>query len=301
MIQYVLDGLVNGSIIALGAVGLSITYNVLRFANFAQGEILAIGAYISMAFIVLMGVGIGSIGPVSFGWPLIASIILSVLVTSVVVLSIDWLLFRILRQRSASRITFIIAAFGLSLIVRNVITLIAGADQMFLSFYIPKAIPILDTFKVVPDDILILIITAICVVSLHTFLSITTVGKKMRAVAENPVLAMVNGINVKSVIRWSWIIGASLSAIAGTLHAHVTQLDPEMGFELILPMFAALIVGGVTNVYGAVLGGFLIGLTEAFAVAIDLSAYRGGIAFLIMIVVLILRPQGILGEKERDD
>ena len=301
MIQYVVDGLVNGSIIALGAVGLSITYNVLRFANFAQGEILAIGAYISMAFIVLMGVGIGSIGPVSFGWPLIASIILSVLVTSVVVLSVDWLLFRILRQRSASRITFIIAAFGLSLIVRNVITLIAGADQMFLSFYIPKAIPILDTFKVVPDDILILIITAICVVSLHTFLSITTVGKKMRAVAENPVLAMVNGINVKSVIRWSWIIGASLSAIAGTLHAHVTQLDPEMGFELILPMFAALIVGGVTNVYGAVLGGFLIGLTEAFAVAIDLSAYRGGIAFLIMIVVLILRPQGILGEKERDD
>ena len=301
MIQYVLDGLVNGSIIALGAVGLSITYNVLRFANFAQGEILAIGAYISMAFIVLMGVGIGSIGPVSFGWPLIASIILSVLVTSVVVLSVDWLLFRILRQRSASRITFIIAAFGLSLIVRNVITLIAGADQMFLSFYIPKAIPILDTFKVVPDDILILIITAICVVSLHTFLSITTVGKKMRAVAENPVLAMVNGINVKSVIRWSWIIGASLSAIAGTLHAHVTQLDPEMGFELILPMFAALIVGGVTNVYGAVLGGFLIGLTEAFAVAIDLSAYRGGIAFLIMIVVLIVRPQGILGEKERDD
>ena len=301
MIQYVLDGLVNGSIIALGAVGLSITYNVLRFANFAQGEILAIGAYISMAFIVLMGVGIGSIGPVSFGWPLIASIILSVLVTSVVVLSIDWLLFRILRQRSASRITFIIAAFGLSLIVRNVITLIAGADQMFLSFYIPKAIPILDAFKVVPDDILILIITAICVVSLHTFLSITTVGKKMRAVAENPVLAMVNGINVKSVIRWSWIIGASLSAIAGTLHAHLTQLDPEMGFELILPMFAALIVGGVTNVYGAVLGGFLIGLTEAFAVAIDLSAYRGGIAFLIMIVVLIVRPQGILGEKERDD
>ena len=297
MIQYVVDGLVNGSI----AVGLSITYNVLRFANFAHGEILAIGAYISMAFIVLMGVGIGSIGPVSFGWPLIASIILSVLVTSVVVLVIDWLLFRILRQRSASRITFIIAAFGLSLIVRNVITLIAGADQMFLSFYIPKAIPILDTFKVVPDDILILIITAICVVSLHTFLSITTVGKKMRAVAENPVLAMVNGINVKSVIRWSWIIGASLSAIAGTLHAHVTQLDPEMGFELILPMFAALIVGGVTNVYGAVLGGFLIGLTEAFAVAIDLSAYRGGIAFLIMIVVLILRPQGILGEKERDD
>ena len=301
MIQYVVDGLVNGSIIALGAVGLSITYNVLRFANFAQGEILAIGAYMSMALIVLMGVGIGSIGPVSFGWPLLVSIGFSIVLTSVTVLAVDWMLFRVLRRRSASRITFIIAAFGLSLIFRNIITLVAGADQMFLSFYIPKAIPVIGNFKVVPDDVVVLIITAICVVVLHSFLTSTTVGKKMRAVAENPVLAMVNGINVKSVIRWSWVIGASLSAIAGTLHAHVTQLDPEMGFELILPMFAALIVGGVTNVYGAVLGGFLIGLTEAFAVSMDLSAYRGAIAFLIMIVVLILRPQGILGEKERDD
>ena len=294
MIQYVVDGLVNGSIIALGAVGLSITYNVLRFANFAQGEILAIGAYMSMALIVLMGVGIGSIGPVSFGWPLLVSIAFSIVLTSVTVLAVDWMLFRVLRRRSASRITFIIAAFGLSLIIRNVITLVAGADQMFLSFYIPKAIPVFGDFKVVPDDVVVLIITAICVVALHSFLTSTTV-------AENPVLAMVNGINVKSVIRWSWVIGASLSAIAGTLHAHVTQLDPEMGFELILPMFAALIVGGVTNVYGAVLGGFLIGLTEAFAVSMDLSAYRGAIAFSIMIVVLILRPQGIMGEKERDD
>ena len=301
MIQYFIDGLVSGSIIALGAVGLSIAYNVLRFANFAQGEILAIGAYISMAFIVLMGAGIGSIGPISFGWPLLGSIVFSIAVTSVIVLVVDSVLFRVLRERAASRITFIIAAFGLSLIIRNVITLVAGADQMFLSFYIPRAIPMFGDIKVVPDDIVILVITAICVVSLHSFLSITTMGKKMRAVAENPILAMVNGINVKSVIRWSWVIGASLSAIAGTLHAHVTQLDPEMGFELILPLFAALIVGGVTNVYGAVLGGFLIGLTEAFAVAADLSAYRGAISFLIMIVVLIVRPQGIIGEKERDD
>ena len=301
MIQFLIDGLVNGSIIALGAVGLSITYNVLRFANFAQGEVLAVGAYVSLALVSLMGIGIGRLGPISLGWPLLGSMVFSMLVTCLLVLGVDWILFRILRQKQASRITFIIAAFGVSMMVRNVITLIAGGDQLFYSFYIPKAIKIMEGVKILPDDLLILFITLISVISLHVFLNRSTMGKKMRAVAENPALAMVSGINVERVFKWSWILGASLAAVAGTLHAHITQLDPEMGFELILPMFAALIVGGVTNVYGAVLGGLLIGLSESFAVAGGGAAYRGAISFMILILVLVFRPQGILGEKERDD
>ena len=301
MIQFLIDGLVNGSIIALGAVGLSITYNVLRFANFAQGEVLAVGAYVSLALVSLMGIGIGRLGPISLGWPLLGSMVFSMLVTCLLVLGVDWVLFRILRQKQASRITFIIAAFGVSMMVRNVITLIAGGDQLFYSFYIPKAIKIMEGVKILPDDLLILFITLISVISLHVFLNRSTMGKKMRAVAENPALAMVSGINVERVFKWSWILGASLAAVAGTLHAHITQLDPEMGFELILPMFAALIVGGVTNVYGAVLGGLLIGLSESFAVAGVGAAYRGAISFMILILVLVFRPQGILGEKERDD
>ncbi|HIL17322.1 MAG: branched-chain amino acid ABC transporter permease [SAR324 cluster bacterium] len=301
MIQFLIDGLVNGSIIALGAVGLSITYNVLRFANFAQGEVLAVGAYVSLALVSLMGVGIGRLGPISLGWPLLGSMVFSMLVTCLLVLGVDWVLFRILRQKQASRITFIIAAFGVSMMVRNVITLIAGGDQLFYSFYIPKAIKIMEGVKILPDDLLILFITLISVISLHVFLNRSTMGKKMRAVAENPALAMVSGINVERVFKWSWILGASLAAVAGTLHAHITQLDPEMGFELILPMFAALVVGGVTSVYGAVLGGLLIGLSESFAVAGGGAAYRGAISFMILILVLVFRPQGILGEKERDD
>jgi branched-chain amino acid transport system permease protein len=301
MIQFLIDGLVNGSIIALGAVGLSITYNVLRFANFAQGEVLAVGAYVSLALVSLMGVGIGRLGPISLGWPLLGSMVFSMLVTCLLVLGVDWVLFRVLRQKQASRITFIIAAFGVSMMVRNVITLIAGGDQLFYSFYIPKAIKIMEGVKILPDDLLILFITLISVISLHVFLNRSTMGKKMRAVAENPALAMVSGINVERVFKWSWILGASLAAVAGTLHAHITQLDPEMGFELILPMFAALVVGGVTSVYGAVLGGLLIGLSESFAVAGGGAAYRGAISFMILILVLVFRPQGILGEKERDD
>ena len=174
MIQFLIDGLVNGSIIALGAVGLSITYNVLRFANFAQGEVLAVGAYVSLALVSLMGVGIGRLGPISLGWPLLGSMVFSMLVTCLLVLGVDWVLFRILRQKQASRITFIIAAFGVSMMVRNVITLIAGGDQLFYSFYIPKAIKIMEGVKILPDDLLILFITLISVISLHVFLNRST-------------------------------------------------------------------------------------------------------------------------------
>ena len=300
MIQFLIDGLVNGSIIALGAVGLSISYNVMRFANFAQGEVMAVGAYVSLGVLALMGLGIGKMGPVSFGWPLLVSILFSIMMTSIVVLITDLLVFRRLRDKDSSRITFIIVAFGISLIARNVIHLAAGGDQQFYSFYIPRAVQVFEGLKIVPDDMLILLITVLCVVLMHTFLNRTLMGKKMRSVAENPSLARVIGINVDQVIRGSWILGASLAAVSGTLHAHITQLDPEMGFELILPMFAALIVGGVTSIYGAVIGGLLIGMSEAIAVAIGWSSYRGAVSFLILILVLILRPHGILGEKERD-
>ena len=300
MIQFLIDGLVNGSIIALGAVGLSISYNVMRFANFAQGEVMAVGAYVSLGVLALMGLGIGKMGPVSFGWPLLVSMFFSIMMTSIVVLITDLLVFRILRDKDSSRITFIIVAFGISLIARNVIHLAAGGDQQFYSFYIPRAVQVFEGLKIVPDDMLILLIMVLCVVLMHTFLNRTLMGKKMRSVAENPSLARVIGINVDQVIRGSWILGASLAAVSGTLHAHITQLDPEMGFELILPMFAALIVGGVTSIYGAVLGGLFIGMSEAIAVAIGWSSYRGAVSFLILILVLILRPHGILGEKERD-
>ena len=148
MIQFLIDGLVNGSIIALGAVGLSISYNVMRFANFAQGEVMAVGAYVSLGVLALMGLGIGKMGPVSFGWPLLVSILFSIMMTSIVVLITDLLVFRRLRDKDSSRITFIIVAFGISLIARNVIHLVAGGDQQFYSFYIPRAVQVFEGVKI---------------------------------------------------------------------------------------------------------------------------------------------------------
>lgn len=298
MMQYVADGIVNAALIGLGAIGLSMTYNVLRFANFAQGEILTVGAYFTLLVVSLLGAGIGSMGPLAFGWPLLVSIVVAIALTSVVVLLVDLALFAPLRSRNATRITLIMAAFGVSLMGRNLTTLIAGGEPIYYDFYIPKAFALFPGFEVVPDDLAIVAIAVGAFVALYALVNHTSMGRQMRAVAENPTLARVNGIDVRSVIRWTWIIGAALATLAGALLGHNTQLRPEMGFDLLLPMFAALILGGATNLYGTILGALIVGLTEALAVAIGLSGYRAAVTFLIIIVFLLLRPQGLLGEKE---
>ncbi len=298
MIQFVADGIVFAAIISLGAVGLSMIYNILRFANFAQGEIIAVGAYFSLALVVLMGAGVGAIGPLAFGWPLLLSMGFAMAATSLVVLVVDWLLFRQMRDKNASRITMIMAAFGLSLMGRNLITLAAGGDPINYTFYIPRSVEYLPGLRLVPDDLAIVAIAAGSILALHLFLSRTTMGRWMRATAENPTLAQVNGIDTRAVIRWTWILGASMAAIAGTLQGHIVELRPEMGFSLLLPMFAALILGGVGNIYGTVLGAIFIGVTQALAVAVGLSAYREAVSFMLMLAILLVRPQGLLGERD---
>ena len=298
MIQFIADGIVFAAIISLGAIGLSMIYNILRFANFAQGEIVAAGAYFSLAGVALMGAGVGAIGPLAFGWPLLVSMGFAILATCAMVLVVDWVLFRQLRDKNASRITLIMAAFGVSLMGRNIITLVAGGDPINYAFFIPRSIEMLPGLRLVPDDLAIIGLAVLAVLALHLFLTRTTMGRWMRATAENPTLAQVNGIDTRVVIRWTWIVGASLATIAGTLQGHIVELRPEMGFSLLLPMFAALILGGVGNVYGTVLGAIFIGVVQSLAVAVGLSAYREAVAFLLMLAVLLVRPQGLLGEKD---
>lgn len=297
MIQFVADGLVSGSLIVLGAVGLSMTYNILRFANFAHGEVVAIGAYFSLAIVTLIGAGVGAMGPIAFGWPLLVSLPISIFVTSMIILLVDALVFRQLRNKNATRITLIMAAFGLSLMGRSLITLFAGGDPKYYSFFIPKAFEIVPGAKVVPDDLAVMGIAAAGVISLYLFLSRTIMGKSMRAVAENPVLARINGIDTRQIIRWTWIIGTAFATVGGAMQGHLIQLRPEMGFDLLLPMFAALILGGAGNIYGTVLGAILVGLIDSLSVAIGLSSYRAAVVFMVIMVILLVRPQGLLGEK----
>ena len=295
MMQVIVDGIVAASFITLGVVGLSLIYNILNFPSFAQGDHIASGSYLALGLVALAGTA-GSIANLSFGWPLIGALIGAAALNGLLALVIDRSIYGQLRKRDASRISLMMASFGVSLMLRNLIVMFAGHDPRYYSFAIQPALNF-GGVRITLNELISIIVTTVMVTVLHVFLTHTTLGKSMRAVSENPLLARVNGIDVDRVIRWTWLIGSGLAAIAGVLIGLMVQIHPSMGFELLLPMFAALIVGGMTNVYGAVLGAVLIGLAEAMTVQYLAPEYRQAVSFVVVIIVLLFRPQGILGEK----
>lgn len=295
MMQVLVDGVVAASFITLGVIGLSMVYNILNFPTFAQGDHIATGAYLALAVLALMGTA-GSIFGLAFGWPLILALVCATALNAVVALALDRAIFSRLRLQNASRISLIMASFGVALMLRHLIVVFAGHDPKYYTFAIEPALN-LGGVRITRNELVSVGVTVVMVLGLHLFLSRTWLGKSMRAVAENPSLARVNGIDVGRVIRWTWVIGAALAAVAGVLLGLVVQIHPFMGFELLLPMFAALIVGGMTNIYGAVLGALLIGLAEGLTVQYLAPEYRQAVSFIAVFIVLTLRPNGILGEK----
>ncbi len=304
MLQLVADGLIVGSIIALGAIGVTLVYSILRFANFAHGELLTWGAYFAWA--VLLGIAAVSgpmapVGPFSFGWSLFAALVVAAIATAMLALLVDRVLFRRLRRRG-SAITLIMASFGAALVLRNLLQFIIGAVPEYYSREIQVAIrlvprDVLGGMRITADQLFVLGLTAVTVVGLHLVLTRTTVGKAMRATSINPQLAQVTGINVDGVIRTTWVIGAVLAAVAGVFSGLTVQLRPQLGLDLLLPLFAAAILGGIGSVYGAVAGGLIVGLAESFSVPLVGAEYRAATAFVVLIAILLLRPTGLFGEK----
>jgi branched-chain amino acid transport system permease protein len=305
MLQLLADGLIVGSVIALGAVGLTLTYSILRFANFGQGEFMTWGAYLAvtgLAFLLAVTGGgvMEPLGPFSFGWQLLVAMVLAAALTAGIALAVDWLLFRRLRRGAA--ITLVIASFGASLALRNLLQFLYGTLPEYYSREIQIAIPlvprdVLGGLRVTPDQMLVIGLAAVAVLALHLLLTRTTLGRAMRATAMNPALARVAGVDVEGVIRATWIIGAALAAMAGVMAGVVGQVRPMLGFDLLLPLFAAAILGGIGSVPGAVLGGFIVGLAESFSVPLLGAEYRAATAFLVLIAILLLRPAGLFGER----
>jgi branched-chain amino acid transport system permease protein len=304
MLQLLADGLVIGSVIALGAIGVTLAYSILRFANFAHGEFLTWGAY--LAWTALVGIlavtgPMEPLGPFSFGWPLLLALLAGAAGAAILALALDAALFRHLRGRGAA-ITLIMASFGAALVLRNLLQFAYGAVPEYYTREIQVAIrlvprDVLGGLRVAPDQLFVMGLTAALVVALHLFLTRTTLGRAMRAVSQNPQLARVTGIDVDRVIRATWIIGAVLAAVAGVFAGLTVQLRPQLGFDLLLPLFAAAILGGIGSVYGAVAGGLIVGLAESFSVPLVGAEYRAATAFAVLIAILLLRPTGLFGEK----
>ncbi|MFC5586889.1 branched-chain amino acid ABC transporter permease [Nitratireductor kimnyeongensis] len=292
MLQAIADGILSGSIIALGAIGLTLTMGILRFANFAHAELVTWGAYMALGVLSLTGAFMGPLAPFSFGVPLLMATLVAMVATALLALAIDWLVYHPLRGR-ANHLTLVFGSFGVSLLVRMVILLLFGGAAQYYSNTLQIAMKVAPGLRIMPDQIFTLGLTAVIVVALHLFLQKTRLGLSMRALAENPELARVNGIDTRHVVRWTWIIGASLASIAGVLYGLTVQLRPEIGFHLLLPLFAAAILGGVGNVFGAVIGGLIVGLAESISVLFIPAGYKLAVPFMILLLVLYIRPTGI--------
>ncbi len=274
---------------------------VLRFANFSHSELITWGAYFALiftGFAALFGDALGTtFGALSFGWPLVFAMLASALCTSILALLLHSLVFEKL-SRTAGHMTMVFASFGIALILRHLIHLFWGANPIYYSRELQFAIVLPGPVRVMPDQVFLLALTIVIVVALHLFMTRSRTGVALRAVSENPDLARVSGVNVNNAIRWVWVIGASGAAISGVLYGLTVQLRPELGFSLILPLFAAAILGGAGSLYGAVIGGLLVGLSENLSVMIIPTTYKPAVPFLLILLVLYFRPQGLFGSTK---
>lgn len=303
MIQALFDGVLEGAILSLGAIGLTMMMHLLRFANFSHAELLGIGAYAALVFDGLLRVLspwlAAQWGPTTVTLSLAVAALLAMAITGVSAVLIDRLVFRRLRER-AGPLTMVFGSFGVALIVRNVIALVFGLHTQRYDDAIAFAVLVsVDPLLLIkPDQVAVLGLALAAMVVLHLLLTRTPLGHALAAVAENPVLAQVNGIDLQRMTAIAWIIGGGLAAVAGVAYALTQHLSPVMGRDLVLPLFAAAILGGLGSVPGAVMGGFAVGLASSLSLLVLPAGYKPAIPFLMILAVLYVRPRGLFGTPE---
>jgi neutral amino acid transport system permease protein len=285
MLQLIVNGIVLGSIIALAAIGLTMVYGVLNFANFSHADFMTFGAYI--AFVL----------NVAFGLNIILSFFIAIAIAGALGVLLDFLVWKPMRRKNADLVSLIIISIGLSLIVRNAIIFIWGGSTRNFDLPVQRGIEMLGI--TITHNQLTGLGTAILFIALvHFFLKHTKMGKAMRAISDDINLARISGIDSDKVIMWMWFIGIGLAGVAGILYGLETTIRPNMGWFLILPMFAAVILGGIGNPYGAMVGGMVIGLSQELSMLILPSEYKMGVSLGIMILVLLFKPKGLFGETK---
>ena len=299
----VVNGLILGSVIALGAIGLTLVYGILKLGNFAHGDYMAFGAYVAFFIVdgVLPRVGIegAGLGPFTFGFPVLIALPLSAMVVALGAIALDLLIYRRLRDRGASTAILMMASLGVAIAIRGLVQLIWTGDTQHYPresrqvFHLPMDV------RIPPDGMFVALVAVMLVAGVYLLLTYTKMGKAMRATSDNPTLALVSGINTKQVVWWTWGIGGALAAIAGVLLAVVqAQLLPIMGWKFLIPLFAAVILGGIGNPYGALIGALVVGVSMELSTQWINPSYKPAVAFAIMIGVLLARPRGIFGDAQ---
>ena len=296
VLQATIAGIALGGIYVLGASGLSLTYGVKKFANFAHGDLMTVGAYVAFQFNVVWGQSI------------LLGVVGAMLAVAGLGMFLELTIFRWLEGRG--EVPPLIASVGVALVLENVVALIYGGNPLYLNVVIPTDVPIGATglsFNWIRQGAMIIVAVGL-IVFLHVLLRYTTLGKAMRACADNLELARASGINTRHVILWTWAISGGLAGIAGVLLGILVNVFPLLGFFVLLFIFAAVIIGGIGSPSGALIGGFIVGLIQRVSDAPLLAAqqahwlqggvaYEPAIAFLTMIIVLLVLPDGIMGGR----
>ena len=302
MAELVVWGVVLGSIITLGAMGLTLVFGILRFPNFAHGDLMMVGAYVGLLAATLLssaGVAAGKLGPFSFGWPLLLALPLAALGAGLAALGVDRAVFRPLRRRRLAPVMLAMASLAMALVVRSAVFLAWGPSHRFYTQGLRTVytLPLLEA-RVRADQLFILAVAVLLVAGLWYFLEKTRMGKALRATADNPDLARISGIDTERMVVWTWVLGAGLAGVAGVLLGLDSKLYPTMGWDLLLPLFAAVVLGSIGNVYGALVGAMIIGVSQQVSTLwLEQATYKAVVAFLILILTLLVRPTGLFGSR----
>jgi len=284
--QLFVNGLIAGAIYALVASGFSLIYSICKFIHFAHGATIAFSAY--FLYFLFSGLGLNF-------W---LAIIFSIIFASFLGWLINEVVYKKLRKRKASNVILLIASFALLIFFESLILMLFGADVKIIGYIkIAKGIDLLGAI-VTPLQIIIIMAAIFLFVLLFLFMKKTKIGKAMRAVADNKDVAEIVGISTEKIYSYCFIIGSAIAGIAAILVGLEQNLEPMMGTNLMIKGFAGAVIGGIGSVPGAILGSFLLGFAENFGIWFLPSGYKDAIAFLILFIFLLLRPQGILGIRK---
>lgn len=281
------NGIKFGLIVAMTSVGLSLIFGTTGMINFAHGEMVAFGA-IAAWFLNS-----------SAGLPLVVAALIAVVIGGGLGFAMDRGLFRPLRDRRVGLFQLLVITIGLSLLLQNVLLLWFGGQPQAYDDFVGQSPLTIGPFSQTPRDWTVMLLSVIVLVAVASMLQYTRIGKAMRAVSDNVDLAESSGIDVKKVVLVVWVLGGALAALGGVFQGTVVAVEFLMGFRLLLLMFAGVILGGLGTAYGAMVGSLIVGLVVEVSTVFFGAELKIAWALVVLIIVLLIRPQGILGSRER--
>jgi neutral amino acid transport system permease protein len=280
-----LNGLTLGAIYALGAVGLTLVYGTLKLVNFAHGDFLTFGAY--MAYLV----------NVTWGAPLIVAVFWAMTATALLGVLTERVMWGPMRRKRAGLLQLLLMSIGLAFVLRSTIQWFWGTEIRRLDVNVIDTVTFLG-LRIGRTELIVVIVGIAVLGCVGLMLRYSILGKRMRALADDLDLAETAGIDTRRVILYTWLFAAGLAGLAGVLSGALTNLTPDLGFELLLPIFAAVVLGGIGDAFGALIAGLVLGIVIEWSTLFIDARWKVAVGFIALIIALIIRPQGIFGKAK---